>query len=296
MIIKRIIAQTLTACLCRNKTMRKHLLTTLSKKYKTSLIHETFQSCMDDACRIAFIDHPEYTNHLLQRLTETLNNRSLTDTECALLAHAANAAFHYSQEGEDIILDRFLSRQDKGFYVDVGAHHPTRFSNTYALYRRGWRGINIDATPGSMTAFIQWRPHDINIETAVSDTNQPLAFHMFTEPALNTFDAGLAETYIQNGWERQETRDIMPRSLKDILDEHMPPDTPIDIMNIDVEGGELGALRSNDWGKYVPQYVILEVLDANFADIMNQPAPAFLGGLGYVPVAKLVQSLILRKS
>ena len=53
----------------------------------------------------------------------------------------------YSQEGEDILLSRIFRNQKKGFYVDIGAHHPTRFSNTYYFYKLGWRGINIDAIP-----------------------------------------------------------------------------------------------------------------------------------------------------
>ncbi|MFT4801330.1 MAG: hypothetical protein ACI93N_001101, partial [Flavobacteriaceae bacterium] len=39
----------------------------------------------------------------------------------------------YSQEGEDILLNRIFNPQvnASGFYVDVGAHHPERFSNTF---------------------------------------------------------------------------------------------------------------------------------------------------------------------
>ncbi len=39
--------------------------------------------------------------------------------------------YSYSQEGEDMILRRIFEGQETGFYVDVGAHHPKRFSNTY---------------------------------------------------------------------------------------------------------------------------------------------------------------------
>ncbi len=49
----------------------------------------------------------------------------------------------------------------KGFYVDIGAHHPFRYSNTQFFYEKGWRGINIDATPGSMDRFKDFRPEDI---------------------------------------------------------------------------------------------------------------------------------------
>src|SRR5580658_8816405 len=75
----------------------------------------------------------------------------------------------FSQEGEDMILASFFEGKKNGFYVDVGAHHPKRFSNTHHFYIRGWRGINVDATPGSMKLFRRTRPDDINIEAAVSD-------------------------------------------------------------------------------------------------------------------------------
>jgi hypothetical protein len=59
----------------------------------------------------------------------------------------------YSQEGEDMVLYRTFETVKEGFYVDVGAHHPDRFSNTYKFYKQGWRGINIDAMPGGMDPF-----------------------------------------------------------------------------------------------------------------------------------------------
>ena len=70
-----------------------------------------------------------------------------------LLAHQAVEDFKkkfelsllsFSQEGEDLILNRFLGKKEKGFYVDIGAHDPKRFSNTNIFYERGWTGINID--------------------------------------------------------------------------------------------------------------------------------------------------------
>jgi len=63
----------------------------------------------------------------------------------------------YAQEGEDLVLARLLEPVGKGFYVDVVAHHPFRFSNTFLFYRMGWRGINIDAMPGSMRPFRRHR-------------------------------------------------------------------------------------------------------------------------------------------
>lgn len=107
----------------------------------------------------------------------------------------------YSQEGEDIILRRIFECKTNGFYIDVGAHHPKRFSNTYLFYKKGWNGINIDAMPGSMVLFRKLRSRDINIEAAITNEKREMSFFMFDEPALNTFDKDLATERINHGWQ-----------------------------------------------------------------------------------------------
>lgn len=76
--------------------------------------------------------------------------------------------FHYSQNGEDIIVPKSFPRGYTGFYVDVGAHHPYRISNTYKLFRSGWHGINIDTNPDTIKLFKKARPRDINLSVGVS--------------------------------------------------------------------------------------------------------------------------------
>jgi hypothetical protein len=93
----------------------------------------------------------------------------------------------WSQEGEDMALRRVFEKEKIGFYVDVGAHHPKRFSNTYFFYRMGWNGINIDAMPGSMKEFDKYRGRDINLELGVAKQEGILNSYVFNEPALNTF-------------------------------------------------------------------------------------------------------------
>ena len=98
----------------------------------------------------------------------------------------------YSQEGEDIVLESLLGGEARGFYVDIGAHHPARVSNTYRFYKRGWRGINVDAAPGSMNLFRQVRPKDINVEAAVGMGSQKLIFYVLDDDGLSTLDKDLA--------------------------------------------------------------------------------------------------------
>ena len=50
----------------------------------------------------------------------------------------------YSQWGEDLIIKEFFKRKKIGVYFDVGCFHPIMYSNTCALFKKGWRGVNID--------------------------------------------------------------------------------------------------------------------------------------------------------
>jgi hypothetical protein len=66
----------------------------------------------------------------------------------------------YSQEGEDMILNRIFEGKCQGFYVDIGAHHPRRFSNTYFFYKHGWTGINVEPNPDVVRIFTPFPPEN----------------------------------------------------------------------------------------------------------------------------------------
>jgi len=96
---------------------------------------------------------------------------------------------YWSQEGEDILLQRIFDNKKNGFYVDVGAHHSNKFSNTFKLYaEKNWNGINIDSSIHSYKNLNRKRKRDININLGVSDKNEILNYYSFTPSELNTFD------------------------------------------------------------------------------------------------------------
>lgn len=200
----------------------------------------------------------------------------------------------YSQEGEDMILRRVFGQQREGFFVDVGAHHPFRYSNTNLFYKKGWRGINIDATPGSMRAFKKYRPDDINLEVAVSQTPGELCFYLFDDSAYNTFDTDAAEKAQLAGAKLHEKVNIASRPLKDILNEHLTENKKIDFLSVDVEGFDLEALKSNDWTRYKPGYVLVECLGTSLPEISEDNTYIYLNSLGYSIFAKTVNTVFFK--
>lgn len=202
----------------------------------------------------------------------------------------------FAQDGEDLLLLSLFEGLSTGFYVDVGAHHPRRYSNTLALYSRGWSGINIDAMPGSMRPFRETRSRDINLELAISDERRVLTFYEFNEPALNGFDPALARRRVglvpagqspDTAFRIVAERQIPTVTLAEVLDEHLPAGREIDVLNVDVEGLDFAVLASNDWSKYRPTVIVAEDPDVVSLDALGSSRVArFLRERGYVPLCK----------
>jgi FkbM family methyltransferase len=201
----------------------------------------------------------------------------------------------YSQEGEDMVLQSLFQGQRTGFYVDVGAHHPVLYSNTYFFYRQGWRGINIDAMPGSMAAFRAVRPEDVNLEYAIAESAATRTYYQFDNPAVNGFSRELSECREAEGHFRLiGQREIPTTTLANALDAHLPPGRDIDFLSVDVEGLDLEVLRSNDWAKYRPKAVVAEDTEAHLiADLDRSRVVQYLRDCGFVPCSKCIHSIVM---
>ncbi len=169
--------------------------------------------------------------------------------------------FHFGQSGEDAVLWRLFEGKTEGFYVDVGAFHPRKASNTYLLHKFwGWRGINIDPAPEAIARFERERPDDIHLTCAVgTQPEDARPFWVFDYPGYNTLSPeNLARQETRGAARLQEERRVRVRPLADILAEHLPAGQVIDVLDIDAEGADLDALRSNDWAVYRPRVVLVE--------------------------------------
>jgi FkbM family methyltransferase len=198
----------------------------------------------------------------------------------------------YSQEGEDLVLARILGelKLTMGFFVDIGAHHPTRYSNTYYFYRRGWRGINVDALPGTKKLFQRMRPRDISMECGVGSQEGVLRYFTFNEPALNTFSEQEAKKKACPPYHIIDTLQIPVVTLKRILDQYLPSGMQIDFMTIDAEGFDHEIIASNDWNIYRPRVVLVELLNTDIQDLDTHPTAQILYQYNYRTLAKTLNT------
>lgn len=193
----------------------------------------------------------------------------------------------YSQDGEDIVLKNFFEdiKKTKGFYVDVGAHHPYRFSNTALFYKNGWNGINIEPTPSLFKKFTRLRKRDINLNIGISNTQDSLNFYEFNEGAYNTFDASKVDSILAKSpkYTLVNTQKIDLLPLSDIFSKYIH-NREIDFMSIDVEGLDYKVLLSNDWNTYRPKFILVECYP-DFDNINQDRIYHFLKGQNYEMVS-----------
>lgn len=213
-----------------------------------------------------------------------------------LMGARAYASSYFSQEGEDVLLSRIFNDTAPGIYVDIGAHHPFRFSNTFVFYRRGWRGINVDAMPNSMAAFRKHRPRDTNLEVGIAGVAGNLSYHVFAEPALNTFDADVARARVKVGNALICAVNVECLPLSEIVRRHivkMPPRNSF--LSVDVEGLDLQVLKSNDWSIFKPSVIIAEVGGKNIAEVIFDEVTKYLESQGYQLFSKLGHSVFFKR-
>lgn len=188
---------------------------------------------------------------------------------------------HFGQFAEDAFIVNFFNQRRDGFYVDVGCHHPTRLSNTYLLHRVfGWRGVNIDANEQSIKQFNRARPDDINIVAAISDVEEEHSFFTFKSAAVNTLDPKMAEKQ-RSSFAFSEEKSVVARRLDSILSEVLSEGEQVDYLNVDCEGFDVRVLQSNDWTRWRPALVSVELHDFNIIEPMSHPAVAYLHSVGY---------------
>jgi hypothetical protein len=140
------------------------------------------------------------------------------------------------------------------------------------------------------------RPRDINIECLVASDSSPRRFYVFNEQALNTASGELARKRpIENAQYHIDGEvELQPRKLASLLDEFLPIDQTIDLMSIDVEGLDFDVLRSNNWSRYRPTLLLVELLHTELVDIDSHEISRFLLDQGYRPIAKLYNTVIFR--
>lgn len=201
----------------------------------------------------------------------------------------------WSQAGEDLVLVSLISKQH-GFYVDVGAHHPDRFSITRKLYERGWKGINVDANLEIGQLFTKKRKRDKFVGAAVG-TRTEYQLSRFIESALSTTNEEWASRFRQEGNRQLDKVTVRGIRLNEVF-QMIDQGQRIDLLNIDIEGSDFDALVSLDFPTLdeskKPEWLVLETSPPVSKALMSDSVSLAVSW-GYEPIVVLPMVTILRR-
>ena len=212
--------------------------------------------------------------------------------ECTRFDHAFSVS--WSQGAEDLALLSLFNSSINGKYVDIGAHHPSRFSVTRMLYEKGWSGINVEANPELLVNFDKERPRDINLNYAVGLQSE-YSFKIFEEPALSTYVEAWRDRFVHEGARIKKEISIAGVTLRELFDKYFPEFGP-DLLVIDVEGADeevLASLRLETLEQSRrPNVMVLETIPP-LAEALSSPAVVHALNAGFIPYLVLPMSTVL---
>jgi FkbM family methyltransferase len=143
----------------------------------------------------------------------------------------------YSQNNEEEVILRYFSNKNEGFFLDIGAYHPFKFSNTRRLYELGWYGIYIEPSPICFKSFTDEysgseRVCLINKAVVPNDKNESfITFFESNGDAVSTSDVSH-----KSKWEKSGTvfKQISVPAIK-VNEVEMIRTKKIDLLSLDVE-------------------------------------------------------------
>ncbi|MBK1827817.1 FkbM family methyltransferase [Haloferula rosea] len=144
----------------------------------------------------------------------------------------------YAQTGEDRIISRILGEDniESSFYIDVGANHPTKLSNTYRLYREGFSGLIIEPNRKLVLLHRIFRSRDIQLAIGCGDETKVLEFQHATSHVLSGFQSEGLKAKDFSGTE------LMPVLPLDLIVQGLDVEE-IAVLSIDVEGFDLQVVK-----------------------------------------------------
>jgi FkbM family methyltransferase len=176
---------------------------------------------------------------------------------------------------------------ERGFFVELGANDGISQSNTKHLEMfHGWRGVLIEPYPGNYRKLSRTRSsssHFVNaacVSFEFPKDEMELAYsNLMTTPMEGSSDVADRKLHAESGkkWlrgrETVKTFLAKARTLTSILIEAKAPPV-IDLLSLDVEGGEIEVLKGVDHATYRFKWILVESRD-------EKRIAEYLEGQGY---------------
>jgi FkbM family methyltransferase len=131
-----------------------------------------------------------------------------------------------------------------GYFIEVGASHPTAGSPTWHLEQDGWRGVLVEPRPDLAAFLVTARKAQVFavacVAPAQADKSLPLQVGG-TTPAAPTAYSVIVPT----------------RTLDSVLQEAAAP-TPVNLLAVDVKRGAVDVLNGFNFERWRPRLILVE--------------------------------------
>lgn len=164
-----------------------------------------------------------------------------------------------------VIRGYFPDYDYKGVFIDIGAFEPIRISNSYHFEKNGWDVRCFEANTNLIPELEKHRKHVYNI--ALYDEYKPeISFNVVESSGWTAgfsaidLDDNLFEIFKYSKNDANiKTITVEQRTLNSYLEnELLDIANKIDIVQLDIEGGELKCLQGFDLAKYKPKLLVVE--------------------------------------
>ena len=176
---------------------------------------------------------------------------------------------------DQILRDYFKDYEYKGVFFDVGAYEPINISNSYHFEKNEWDVYCFEANTNLIPGLKEYRKNVFNY--AISNKNlDSVEFNVVHGSwGGGSYTAGISAINLDplymerfsSGIRSIEKIIVPQRTLNTLIEEQIQIDH-IDILQIDVEGGELDVLKGLDLQKYKPKVILIEDIFEN--KILNE--------------------------
>jgi len=184
----------------------------------------------------------------------------------------------FSQDREDVLLLEHFNLPPRGTYIDVGANHPWLSSNSYLLYRRGWRGVTVEPIDWLAQLQRKHRPRDTCLNAACSATRGSLPFYLMEPHALSTLSEAERNRLVSRGLARLVSEERVPvLTVADITG--LLLDHRLDVLFTDAEDFEIEVLNGVNWVEGRPKVIVAEL--ASLTSNRSGEITEFLSERGY---------------
>jgi len=150
---------------------------------------------------------------------------------------------------------------DKPTYIDIGAHHPTRLSNTYLFYKKGSQGICIEPDPELFKKIEKKRKNDVCLNIGIGTEEEKMAdYYVISDKVLNTFSKEEAGHIVNTTGKKIEKIIKIPLvPMSKIITKYLSDKTP-NFISLDTEGFDFEILKSLNFNNFKPEVFCVETL------------------------------------